>query len=169
MLSQALKGVEIHPTAEIEEGAAIGEGTRIWHYAHVRRGARIGKNCSLGRNVYVDTNVVIGDNVKIQNNVSVYEGVCLHDDAFVGPSAVFTNDPYPRSFPNGWQKTPTVVERGASIGANATILCGLTIGAYAMIAAGAVVCRDVPAYALVVGPHGEVAGKVDRSGRRVAP
>ncbi|WP_223068708.1 acyltransferase [Paenibacillus caui] len=147
-------GYDVHPTAIVDEGAAIGEDTRVWHYSHISGTSVIGKRCSLGQNVYVADRVLIGNNVKIQNNVSVYEGVILEDDVFCGPSMVFTNVRTPRSaFPRNKSEDylHTVVKRGASIGANATVVCGVTIGEWAMIAAGAVITRDVPAYALYAG------------------
>jgi len=141
-----------HPTAIIDDGAAIGDGTRIWHWVHVCGGARIGTHCSLGQNVYVGNRVKIGDNVKIQNNVSVYDDVTLEDDVFCGPSMVFTNVVNPRShIPRKHEYMTTLVRRGASLGANATVVCGHTIGEYAFVGAGAVVTRDVPAYGLMVG------------------
>jgi UDP-2-acetamido-3-amino-2,3-dideoxy-glucuronate N-acetyltransferase len=143
----------VHESSYIDEDVEIGEGTKIWHFCHIQSGARIGKNCSLGQNVNISNRVKIGNNVKIQNNVSVYEGVELEDGVFCGPSCVFTNDLTPRAeFPKGsagYKKT--LVKHGASIGANATIVCGHTIGEYAMVAAGAVVTKDVPAYTLVAG------------------
>lgn len=155
----------IHTTAIIDDGASIGEGTRIWHFCHVMPSAVIGQNCILGQNVFVDNNVSIGDDVKIQNNVSVYNGVVLEDDVFIGPSVVFTNVINPRSFIERKQEfKKTLVQKGASIGANATILCGITIGAYAMIGAGAVVTKDVPAYALMVGNPAKRIGKVNEAG-----
>ena len=157
----------VHPTAVVEDGAIIGEGTRIWHFAHVRSGARVGRNCNIGKDVYIDVGVVIGDNVKIQNGVSVYRGVVIEDDAFIGPHAVFTNDLYPRSFNRDWQVVPTIVKKGASIGANATIVCGVTIGEYAMIGAGAVVTKDVPPYGLVYGNPARLKGFVCVCGRRL--
>lgn len=155
----------VHPTAIVEEGAEIGEGTRIWHFAHVREGAKVGKNCNIGKGVYVDRGAVIGNGVKIQNFVSIYRGVVIEDDAFIGPHAVFTNDKYPRSFNQDWEVIPTLVKRGASIGANATILCGVTIGSYAMVAAGAVVTSDVPDHGLVVGCPAKLVGFVCYCGR----
>ena len=141
----------VHESSYIDDDVEIGEGTKIWHFCHIQKGARIGKNCSLGQNVNVSNNVIIGNNVKIQNNVSVYEGVELEDGVFCGPSCVFTNDLTPRAeFPKGstgYKKT--LVKHGASIGANATIVCGHTIGEYAMVAAGAVLTRDVEPYMLV--------------------
>jgi acetyltransferase-like isoleucine patch superfamily enzyme len=148
----------------VEEGAQIGDGTRVGGHAHIRGSAKVGSSCNLGRNVYVDTDVTIGNLVKIQNNVSVYVGVTLEDEVFVGPSAVFTNDLRPRAQNPDWEVTPTVVRRGASIGANATIVCGVTIGAYAMIAAGSVVTRDVQPHQLVAGNPARHLGWVNRRG-----
>ena len=161
-----MMGYFVHESSYIDENVMIGEGTKIWHFCHVQSGARIGKYCRLGQNVNIANNVVIGDNVKIQNNVSVYEGVELEDGVFCGPSCVFTNDLTPRAkFPKGRQNyRRTIVREGASIGANATIVCGHTIGKYAMIAAGAVVTKDVPDYALVVGIPGSVVGAVCECG-----
>ncbi len=143
-----------HESAYVDDGVAIGDGTQIWHFCHVLPGSTIGKNCRIGQNVVIGPKAVIGNNVKIQNNVSVYQGVVLEDDVFCGPSMVFTNVFTPRSaFPRnkGSDFLPTVVKRGASIGANATIVCGSTIGEHALIGAGAVVTKDVPAYAVVYG------------------
>lgn len=156
----------VHESSYIDEDVEIGEGTKIWHFCHIQSGARIGKNCSLGQNVNISNRVKIGNNVKIQNNVSVYEGVELEDGVFCGPSCVFTNDLTPRAeFPKGsvgYKKT--LVKHGASIGANATIVCGHTIGEYAMVAAGAVVTKDVPAYTLVAGVPAKEVGIVDKKG-----
>lgn len=157
-----------HPTADVEDGAAVGAGTKIWHLAHVRSSARIGSGCVIGRNVYVDANVVIGDLVKIQNNVSVYQGVTIEDEVFVGPCAVFTNDLRPRAQNPDWQITPTLVRHGASIGANATIICGVEIGPYAMVAAGSVVTKNVPAFQLVAGNPARPLGWVDEKGNVVS-
>lgn len=144
--------VTIHPTAIVDEGAQIGEGSRVWHWVHVCGGARIGRGCSLGQNVFVGNDVVIGNNVKIQNNVSVYDAVRLEDDVFCGPSMVFTNVYNPRSaIARKNEYRQTLVRRGATLGANCTIICGVTIGEHAFIGAGAVVNRDVPAYALMLG------------------
>ncbi|HDI31247.1 MAG TPA: N-acetyltransferase [Thermofilum sp.] len=154
-----------HPTAVIEEGAIIGDGTRIWHFAHVRSGAKIGKDCNIGKDVYIDTDAVVGDRVKIQNGVSIYRGVRIEDEAFIGPYAVFTNDLYPRSFNEEWEIVPTLVKRGASIGANSTIVCGITIGKYAMVAAGAVVTKNVPDHGLVMGCPARLRGFVCYCGR----
>jgi UDP-2-acetamido-3-amino-2,3-dideoxy-glucuronate N-acetyltransferase len=156
-----------HPTAVVES-SEIGDGTRIWHFAHVRNGSKIGKGCNVGKSVYVDTGAEIGDNVKIQNFVSVYKGVVIEDDVFVGPSATFTNDLYPRAFV--WDEDHVVatrVRRGASIGANSTVICGTTIGEYAMVGAGSVVTRDVPAFALVLGNPATFRAWICYCGRRL--
>jgi acetyltransferase-like isoleucine patch superfamily enzyme len=160
--------VFVHPTADVELGATIGRGTKVWHLAHVRSSATIGTDCVIGRNVYVDAEAVVGSRVKIQNNVSVYRGVTLEDEVFVGPCAVFTNDLRPRAQNPDWQVTPTLVRRGASIGANATIVCGVEIGEYAMVAAGAVVTRDVAPYQLVAGNPARPLGWVDEAGNVVS-
>ena len=156
----------IHESSYIDENVKIGDNTKIWHFCHVQSGAQIGESVSLGQNVNISNNVIIGDYVKIQNNVSVYEGVTIEDDVFLGPSCVFTNDLTPRArYPKGREHyKPTLVGRGASIGANATIVCGHRIGKYAMVAAGAVVTRDVPDYALVKGTPAEICGRVDERG-----
>lgn len=158
----------VHPSAEVEQGATIGADTKVWHIAHVRSSARIGSGCTIGRNVYVDADVVIGDRVKIQNNVSVYRGVAIEDEVFVGPSVVFTNDRYPRAVSPDWTVTPTRVGRGASIGANATIVCGVTIGHHAMVAAGAVVTRDVQPEQLVAGNPARPLGWVNQRGEVIS-
>jgi UDP-2-acetamido-3-amino-2,3-dideoxy-glucuronate N-acetyltransferase len=164
-MSTEESGFFVHPTAVVDDGAAIGQGTRIWHFCHVMPGARIGRDCVLGQNIYVGRDVVIGDNAHIQNNVSVYENVTLEEDVFCGPSMVFTNVINPRSHvPRKDEFLDTLVRRGASIGANATILCGTTIGRYAFIGAGAVVTRDVPDYALMVGTPARRRGWICRCG-----
>lgn len=156
---------QAHPSAVIDDGARIGDGTRIWHFCHVSAGARIGVRCVLGQNVFVGPGVVIGDGCKIQNNVSLFAGVELEDEVFVGPSATFTNVINPRAFIERKQEFgKTLVKRGATIGANATIVCPRVIGAYAMVGAGAVVTRDVPDAALVVGVPARVVGAVCRCG-----
>jgi UDP-2-acetamido-3-amino-2,3-dideoxy-glucuronate N-acetyltransferase len=156
-----------HPTA-IVESRVIGEGTKIWHFAHVRHGSKIGKNCSIGKSVYIDIDAEIGSNVKIQNFVSVYKGVIIEDDVFVGPSATFTNDLYPRAFIwNEEHISATRICRGASIGANATLVCGITVGEYAMIGAGSVVAKDVPPFALMLGNPGRQRGYVCYCGHRL--
>ena len=159
----------VHESSYIDENVQIGEGTKIWHFCHIQSGARIGKHCSLGQNVNVAGNVVIGNDVKIQNNVSIYEGVELEDGVFCGPSCVFTNDLTPRArYPKGRENYKrTLVKEGASIGANATIVCGHTVGRFAMVAAGAVVTKDVPDYALVAGVPAKVIGRVDERGNIV--
>ena len=158
----------VHETAVVEANARIGAGTKIWHHAQVREGAEIGEQCTLGKNVFVDTGVVIGAGVKIQNNVSVFRGVQLDDEVFVGPSAVFTNDRFPRATSPGWEVAETRVRHGASIGANATLMCGLEIGPWAMIAAGAVVTRTVAPHELVAGNPAHRLGWVCRCGRVLA-
>jgi UDP-2-acetamido-3-amino-2,3-dideoxy-glucuronate N-acetyltransferase len=160
----------VHETAVVDEGCQIGEGTKIWHYTHVQKGAVIGKNCVLGQNVNVGNNVRIGNHVKIQNNVSIYEGVTLEDYVFCGPSMVFTNILDPRcEFPQRGSEfyVRTLVKYGASIGANATIVCGNTIGRFAFVGAGALVTKDVPDYALVVGNPAFLVGWMCRCGKRL--
>lgn len=156
----------VHESAYVDEPVKIGKGTKIWHFSHVMAGAEIGEGCTIGQNVLIGPNVRIGNNVKIQNNVSVYEGVTLEDDVFCGPSMVFTNVDRPRSaYPREHSEyLPTLVKRGATIGANATIVCGHTIGAHAFIGAGAVVTKDVPDYALVYGNPARVHGWVCECG-----
>lgn len=156
----------IHESSYVDDGVQIGEDTKIWHFCHIQSGAKIGSRCSIGQNVNVSNNVVIGDEVKIQNNVSVYEGVEIENGVFLGPSCVFTNDLTPRArYPKGHDNyKKTVIREGASVGANATIVCGHTVGKYALVAAGAVVTKDVPDYALVVGVPARIVGKVDEKG-----
>ena len=169
-----MKGTErnffCHKSSYIDKNVKIGENTKIWHFSHIQSGATIGKHCSLGQNVNVGNNVTIGNSVKIQNNVSIYEGVELEDFVFCGPSIVFTNIKIPRSeFPqkgSGYY-IKTTVKKSASIGANATILCGITIGEYSLIGSGAVVTKDVPPYSLVIGNPGKIVGKVDKKGNKI--
>lgn len=157
-----------HESAYVDEPCEIGEGTKIWHFSHVQSGARIGARCILGQNVNVGNDVVIGDNVKIQNNVSIYTGTTIEDDVFLGPSCVLTNVTNPRSqVVRHSLYERTLLRRGCSVGANATVVCGVTIGRYAFIAAGAVVSKDVPDYALVMGVPGRVAGWMSRHGHRL--
>lgn len=157
-----------HETAVIDPGCTIGEGTKIWHFTHVMSDCEIGKNCNLGQNVVVSPQVILGDNVKVQNNVSIYTGVICEEDVFLGPSMVFTNIVNPRSaVVRKDQYVKTLVRRGASIGANATIVCGIEIGEFAFIGAGAVVIRDVPAYALVVGNPAKHIGWMSEFGHRL--
>jgi UDP-2-acetamido-3-amino-2,3-dideoxy-glucuronate N-acetyltransferase len=159
-----------HESSYVDSDVSIGDNTKIWHFSHIQTGAIIGENCSIGQNVNIGNNVKIGNSVKIQNNVSVYEGVELEDYVFCGPSMVFTNIKLPRSeFPQKGSEyySKTLVKKSASIGANATIVCGVTIGEYAMIGSGAVVTKDVPAYTLVVGNPGRIVGKVDKKGNGI--
>jgi UDP-2-acetamido-3-amino-2,3-dideoxy-glucuronate N-acetyltransferase len=159
------KSYFVHESSYIDEGAEIGEGTKIWHFCHIMPGAKIGKKCSIGQNVNVGSRAIIGNGVKIQNNVSVYDDVIIEDDVFCGPSCVFTNVINPRAFvKRKHEYKKTIVKKGASIGANATIVCGVTIGEYALIGAGSVVTRDIPAYALAYGNPANVCGKVDENG-----
>lgn len=160
--------VYIHPSAIVDEGAQIGDGTRIWHFVHVCAGACIGEGCSFGQNVFVGNDVIIGNNVKVQNNVSIYDAVTLEDDVFCGPSMVFTNVYNPRSAvtrKNEYRKT--TIRRGATLGANCTIVCGVTVGEYAFVAAGAVINRDVKPYALMAGVPARQIGWMSRYGERL--
>ncbi len=157
-----------HPSSYIDEGSEIGEGTKIWHFCHVMPGARIGKHCNIGQNVVVSPKVVVGDNVKIQNNVSLYTGVIVEEDAFLGPSMVFTNVINPRSHVSRKDEyRTTLVRRGASIGANATVVCGITLGCYCFVGAGSVVTKDVPDFALVYGAPARLKGWMCRCGVQI--
>ncbi|CAH0264799.1 UDP-2-acetamido-3-amino-2, 3-dideoxy-D-glucuronate N-acetyltransferase [Massilia sp. Bi118] len=167
-MNAPLESHAVHASAIVDEGAVLGPGTRVWHFSHVCGGARIGAGCSLGQNVFVGNDVVIGDRVKIQNNVSVYDAVTLEDEVFCGPSMVFTNVYNPRSgIVRKDQYRRTLVRHGASIGANATIVCGVTVGAYAFIGAGAVVKQDVPDFALMAGVPARQVGWISRFGERL--
>ena len=160
--------VKIHPSSVVDDGAIIGEGTAIWHFSHICSGAVIGKNCSIGQNVLVADNAILGNGVKIQNNVAIYGGVTVEDDVFLGPSCVLTNVTNPRSQVS--RKTlyeKTLIRRGATIGANATIVCGITLGRYCFIGAGAVVTKDVPDYGLVLGNPGKLSGFMSRHGHKL--
>ena len=153
------KGYFIHPTAVVDEPAKIGDRTQIWHFSHIMSGAKVGENCIIGQNVFIGSGALLGDNIKVQNNVSIYDGVVLEDGVFCGPSMVFTNVFNPRSFISRKKEfRKTLVRKGATIGANVTVVCGYTIGQYAFIGAGAVVTKDVPDYALVYGNPGRVKG-----------
>ncbi len=159
----------IHPSAIVDEGAEIGEDSRVWHFSHICSGAKIGSQCSLGQNVFIGNDVLIGNNVKIQNNVSVYDAVIIEDDVFCGPSMVFTNVYNPRSAITRKQEyRKTLIKRGASLGANSTIVCGHTIGEYAFVAAGAVINSDVPNFALMAGVPARQIGWMSRFGERLA-
>jgi acetyltransferase-like isoleucine patch superfamily enzyme len=162
-----MSNIFIHPTAEVDQSASIGEGSKIWNQAQVRNDATIGENCIISKNAYIDEHVTIGNRVKIQNNVNVYHGVTVEDDVFLGPSMTFTNDMYPRAFSSDWEITETLVKKGASIGANATIRCGITIGEYATIGSGSVVTKDVKPYALMVGNPARQIGWVCKCGYKL--
>lgn len=158
-------GVSVHESAYVDEPCEIGEGTTIWHFTHIMSNCRIGRNCRIGQNVVISPQVVLGDNVKVQNNVSIYTGVILEDDVFCGPSMVFINVVNPRSeIVRRDEFRPTIVRRGASLGANSTILCGIELGRYAFVGAGAVVTRDVPEYALMIGAPARRVGWMCRCG-----
>lgn len=157
----------VHPTAEVSEKATIGENTKIWNQSQIRENACIGANCVISKNVYIDIGVSIGNNCKIQNNVNVYHGVTIEDEVFLGPSMTFTNDLFPRAKVNSWLLTKTHVRKGSSIGANATIVCGVTINEYAMVGAGSVVTKDVPRNALVVGNPAKFIGYVCQCGAKL--
>ena len=157
----------IHPSAEVHSSVRIGKGTKIWHQAQVRENATIGEDCNISKDVYIDFGVVIGNRVKIQNGVSVYHGVTLEDETFVGPHVSFTNDAMPRALSAGWELVPTYVRRGAAIGANSTIVCGVTLGPYSMIGAGSTVANDVPPHALVIGSPARIVAYICRRGHRM--
>ena len=159
-----MTNVFIHPTAEVSTDAVIGEGTKIWNLAQVREGARIGRNCVISKDVYVDSGVIVGDGVKIQNGVSIYKGVTLEEGVFVGPHSTFTNDFRPRAFTKEWEVIPTLLRRGCSVGANATVMCGITLGEYSMISAGAVITVDTLPHGLYIGNPARLKGFVSRSG-----
>ncbi len=161
------EGYYVHPSAEVSEGAQVGDGCRIWNQAQIREGVKLGAGCIVSKNVYIDAGVTVGSGVKIQNNVNLYHGVTVEDDVFLGPSMTFTNDLEPRAFNEDWAVTETLVKKGASIGANATIRCGVVIGEYAMVGAGSVVTKDVAPYALVVGSPARQIGWVCRCGKRL--
>jgi len=157
-----------HPSAIVDQPADIGDGTQIWHFSHIRENSHIGENCNIGQNVYIDANVTVGNHVKIQNNVSLYNGVTCEDDVFIGPSAVFTNVVNPRAVVERKNEfKPTLVRKGATIGANATIVCGNEIGTYAMIGAGSVVTKNVKPYALMVGNPAKQIGWVSKNGQKL--
>jgi UDP-2-acetamido-3-amino-2,3-dideoxy-glucuronate N-acetyltransferase len=162
-----MSNVFIHPSANVSDKAKIGDDTKVWINVQVRENVKIGANCIISKDVYLDHGVTVGDRCKIQNSVSVYSGVTIEEDVFVGPNVAFTNDKIPRAFNTEWKITPTLVEKGASIGANATIVCGVTIGRYAMVAAGSVVTKSVPEHALVIGNPARVIAYVCECGNRI--
>jgi len=155
----------VHRTADVDPSAVLGEGTKVWNNVQIRENAVIGRDCIVGKSVYIDHTVVVGDRVKIQNGVSIYHGVTVEDDVFLGPHMTFTNDLYPRAFDPEWHVVPTLVRKGASVGANVTIVCGVTLGEYSMVGAGAVVTKDVPPHALVLGNPARIVGFVTVMGR----
>ena len=157
----------IHQSAHVDPSAEIGAGSKVWINVQIREHASIGCDCIISKDVYIDHHVDIGDRCKVQNSVSIYHGVTLGNDVFVGPSVCFTNDRVPRAFNSAWQITPTIIRDGASIGANSTLVCGITVGEYAMVAAGSVVTRDVAPYTLVMGNPARPVGRVDKAGNRV--
>ncbi len=157
----------IHPTADVSKNATIGENTKVWINAQIREGSSIGKNSIISKDTYIDTKVKIGNNCKIQNSVSIYQGVTIGDGVFVGPNVSFTNDKIPRAFNHEWKITPTVIHRGVSIGANATIVCGIEIGEYAMVAAGSVVTKSVEPYSLVMGNPAKHYSYIDKLGNKI--
>lgn len=157
----------IDPTADVHEAAGIGEGTMVWNWTKVRGSAVIGEDCNIGQCVYIDTGVTLGNRCKVQNGVSIYQGVSIGNGVFVGPNVTFTNDRYPRAHSQDWEIVPTIIEDGVSIGANATIVCGVKLGQNCMIAAGAVVTRDVPSFALVMGQPARVVDYVTLAGKRL--
>lgn len=164
----AVAKVFIHPSAHVSDGAKIGDGTKVWINSQIRENSSIGEDCIISKDTYIDFDVVIGDRCKIQNGVSVYHGVVIEDDVFVGPNATFTNDFYPRAFSgDSWKVYRTLIRRGASIGANATIVCGRTLGEYCMVGCGSVVTKDVPPHALVVGNPARISGYVCECGQKL--
>ena len=162
-----MEDVFVHPSAHVADGAVIGKGTKIWINAQIRENTSIGENCIISKDTYIDAGVSIGSGVKIQNSVSIFHGVTIADDVFIGPNACFTNDYFPRSFNADWKITETKIEKGASIGANSTIVCGHTLGEYCMVGAGSVVTKDVPPYTLVVGNPARPIGMVCKCGQRI--
>jgi acetyltransferase-like isoleucine patch superfamily enzyme len=158
----------IHPSATIDSGAKIGHGSMVRVNVQIREGAKIGNNCILSKDVYIDCNVSIGDDCKIQNSVSIYDGVTVEPEVFVGPNVSFTNDKVPRAFNTDWEITKTLVQKGASLGANCTIICGIVIGEYSMIAAGSVVTKDVPPYTLVAGNPAKAVAKINKAGAKIS-
>jgi acetyltransferase-like isoleucine patch superfamily enzyme len=162
-----VQNVFIHHSADVSKETHIGEGTKIWINSQVREKSEIGKECVVSKDTYIDSKVKIGNNCKIQNGVSIYQGVTVEDDVFIGPNASFTNDRVPRAFNTNWEVTPTLVKKGSSIGANATIICGVTLGEYCMVAAGSVVTKDVEAYSLVMGNPAKHFSYIDKMGNKI--
>jgi len=162
-----MSNVFIHPSATVSSEAVIGDNTKIWINSQIRENSKVGNGCVISKDTYIDTEVTIGNNCKIQNGVSIYHGVTIEDDIFVGPNVSFTNDKVPRAFNLNWRITPTFVRKGVSIGANSTIVCGITIGEYAMVAAGSVVTKDVEPYSLVMGNPAKHYSYIDKMGNKI--
>jgi len=162
-----MDSIHIEATANVSDNAKIGNGTKVWINSQIREGSEIGSDCIISKDTYIDTKVKIGNNCKIQNSVSIYQGVIIEDDVFVGPNACFTNDKVPRAFSEEWKITPTLIKKGASIGANATIVCGITVGEYSMIASGSVVTKDVEPYSLVMGNPAKHYSYIDKMGNKI--
>ena len=157
----------VHPSAHVAASAHIGDGSKVWINVQIREHASVGSDCIISKDCYIDHHVRIGERCKLQNGVSIYHGVTLGDDVFIGPNACFTNDRVPRAFNTGWQVTPTVVGNGASIGANSTLVCGIAVGEYAMVAAGSVVTKDVAPYTLVMGNPARPVARIDKAGNKI--
>jgi len=162
-----MSDIFVHPSATVASSAKLGAGTKVWINVQIRENASIGENCIVSKDVYIDHAVVIGDRCKIQNSVSIYHGVSIGNDVFVGPNSCFTNDRIPRAFNTDWKVTPTMIQDGASIGANATIICGITIGEFSMIAAGSVVTHDVEPFTLVMGNPARPVARIDKAGNKI--
>lgn len=162
-----MNNIYVHPTAIVSNDTKIGDGTKVWMNAQVREKVQIGKDCIISKDTYLDKEVIIGNNCKIQNSVSIYHGVIIEDDVFVGPNACFTNDKVPRAFDPNWKITPTLIKKGSSIGANSTIVCGITLGEYCMVAAGSVVTKDIEPYSLVMGNPAKHYSYVDKMGNKI--
>lgn len=162
-----MSNIFIHKSADVSDSAKIGDGTKVWNSAQIRENSEIGENCIISKDVYIDTDVKIGDRCKIQNSVSIYNGVTIENDVFVGPNVSFTNDKVPRAFNSEWKITPTLIKEGVSLGANSTIVCGITVGEYAMVAAGSVVTKDVEPYSLVMGNPAKHYSYIDKMGNKV--
>jgi acetyltransferase-like isoleucine patch superfamily enzyme len=162
-----MKNIYIHPTAIVADNVVIGKNTKIWINVQIREGVTLGDNCIISKDVYIDHSVSIGAGCKVQNSVSIYNGVNIDDDVFIGPNVSFTNDLVPRAFNSSWKVTPTYIRKGVSIGANSTIVCGVTLGEYCMVGAGSVVTKDIPPYSLVVGNPARICANIDKDGNKI--